>query len=40
MEASCGDLRRLGMVAQQELTNLARIMGVALGATKTECTIF
>ena len=39
-EASCGDLRRLGMVAQQELINLARIMGVALGATKTECTIF
>ena len=40
MEASCGDLRRLEMVAQQELINLARIMGVALGATKTECTIF
>ena len=40
METSCGDLRRLEMVAQQELTNLVKIMGVALGATKTECTIF
>ena len=40
MEASCGDLIRLGMVAQQELTNLVKIMEIALGATKTECTIF
>ena len=40
MEASCGDLRRLEMVAQQELTDLVKIMEIAIGATKTECTIF
>ena len=39
-EASCGDLRRLEMVEEQELISLVRIMGIALGVTKTECTIF
>ena len=39
-EASCGVSKKLGMVAQQELTNLVKIMEIALGVTKTECTIF
>ena len=35
-----GNIKEWETVEEQELTNLVRIMGIALGVIKIECTIF